>query len=130
MTPKETIQKTILIVDDEPDVITILKTALARRGYKIEIAIDGEEALEKVKKNPPDLIILDVMMPKLDGFAVKLRLDAFPETAKIPVIFLSGTDKGFQEKYLGLREKLEGAIYINKPIPIKAFLEQVEEIVG
>jgi len=63
-------KQTILIVDDEPDFVTMLKQTLQDEGYTVEVAYNGVEAIEKVKKNPPDAIVLDIMMPEKDGFQV------------------------------------------------------------
>ena len=83
----DSIQKTILIVDDEPDNAAILREVLST--YNREIALSGESALIQVEKYKPDLILLDVMMPDMDGFTVAKRLKENPETADIPIIFVT-----------------------------------------
>ena len=102
---------TLLLVDDEAINIDVLFEALGE-DYTLRVATDGEDALESVKKTPPDLIILDVMMPGMDGFEVCRRLKADPATWHIPIIFLTALDDGANEVY-GL--ELGAVDYITKP---------------
>jgi len=81
--------KKILAVDDEPSICRLVETALTGRGYEVVVARDGQEAMDKVALEHPDLIVLDIMMPKMDGREVRRKLAANPKTASIPVIFLS-----------------------------------------
>lgn len=81
--------KKVLIVDDEESVQKILGDKVRGEGFKVESALDGVEALEKVKKEKPDLILLDIIMPKLDGISVLRKLKENPETDSIPVIILT-----------------------------------------
>jgi Response regulator containing a CheY-like receiver domain and an HD-GYP domain len=104
---------TILIVDDSPDNVTLLGSLL-KGHYRVKAAIDGDRALAiAFGEEPPDLVLLDIVMPGMDGYEVCGRLKARPETADIPVIFLTAkTDSADEEKGLGL-----GAVdYIMKPI--------------
>ena len=81
--------KKILAVDDERHIVRLVEVNLQRAGYDVVTAFDGREALEKVKAENPDLIVLDVMMPYMDGFEVLKTLKADPSTAEIPVIMLT-----------------------------------------
>ena len=81
--------KKILAVDDERHIVRLVEVNLQRAGYEVVTAFDGREALEKVKSERPDLVVLDVMMPYMDGFEVLKNLKADPETAEIPVIMLT-----------------------------------------
>lgn len=81
--------KTILVVDDETLVIRALTEKLSSEGFKVDSARDGEEALLKVKQTKPDLILLDIIMPKLDGISVLKKLKATSDTQDIPVIILT-----------------------------------------
>jgi CheY-like chemotaxis protein len=83
----------ILVVDDEPSVIDVLTRFLRREGYNVSTASNGREALDKVQQEAPDLILLDVVMPIMDGFAACQRLKEDPQTALIPIVFLSGLDE-------------------------------------
>ncbi len=81
--------KRILIVDDEPDFCAIVQGQLEKEGYLVELAYNGVEGLEKVKSNPPDAIVLDVMMPEKDGYAVCRELKSDAGTADIPILLLT-----------------------------------------
>jgi len=81
--------KKILAVDDERHIVRLVEVNLQRAGYEVVTAYDGREALEKVQSENPDLVVLDVMMPYMDGFEVLKSLKADPATAEIPVIMLT-----------------------------------------
>ena len=82
-------KKYVLIVDDDPDMVETVGMMLESKGYEVGKAYDGIEGDESIKKRAPDLVVLDVMMPKMDGFEVLKRLQANPETRDIPVIMLT-----------------------------------------
>ena len=94
-------QKRILIIDDEENMLHMLKTLLSKEGYDIETASNGREALDVVREVSPDLIILDIVMPDMDGIEVKSRLNESTSTASIPVMFLTGKDS-VNDKIKGL----------------------------
>lgn len=81
--------KKILLADDEEDIKTVLKLFLENKGYEVITAFDGLDALDQVKREKPDLVLLDIMMPLVDGFEVCKKIKTDPETAEIPVIMLS-----------------------------------------
>jgi two-component system alkaline phosphatase synthesis response regulator PhoP/two-component system response regulator VicR len=81
--------KKILAVDDERHIVRLIQVNLERAGYQVSTAFDGNEALKKVEADKPDLIVLDVMMPRMDGFEVLKRLQANPETREIPIVMLT-----------------------------------------
>lgn len=112
----------VLAVDDEMDVLLIVKTAL-KDEYDVATAANGTEALERVAERKPDLIILDMMMPGMDGFAVLDKLKENPENAGIPVIFLTGiSDKA------KIREALSKGVpyYIVKPFECQDLMAKVQ----
>lgn len=82
-------RKKILVVDDERHIVRLVQVNLERAGYQVVAAFDGKEALKKVEAEKPDLIVLDVMMPHMDGFEVLKRLRANADTKDIPVIMLT-----------------------------------------
>ncbi|HEY65944.1 MAG TPA: response regulator [Caldilineae bacterium] len=119
--------KTILVVDDEPDVQQLLNLILTRAGYQVSTANDGIEALSEVGRTPPDLILLDIMMPGMDGYEVLQRLRSDPATAHIPVIILSA--KGdVQDRVKGLR--LGADDYIPKPADPNELIARVEAVLA
>jgi two-component system sensor histidine kinase/response regulator len=113
----------ILVVDDQPINVQLLKRKLEREGLRVTAAYNGLEALELVKKAPPDLILLDVMMPDMDGIEVCQRLQADEATRGIPVIFITArTTKESKLEGLGV-----GAVdYITKPIDLDETLARVQ----
>ena len=113
----------ILVVDDQPINVQLLKRKLEREGIRITAAYNGLEALEAVKRDKPDLILLDVMMPDMDGIEVCQRLQANPETHGIPIIFITArTTKESKLEGLGV-----GAVdYITKPIDLDETLARVQ----
>jgi DNA-binding response OmpR family regulator len=113
----------ILVVDDQPINVQLLKRKLEREGIRVIAAYNGLEALEYVKKDRPDLILLDVMMPDMDGIEVCQRLQANDNTRGIPIIFITArTTK--ESKLEGLSV---GAVdYITKPIDLDETLARVQ----
>lgn len=81
--------KKILLADDEEDVKTILTMFLENKGYEVCTAFDGLDAMNQAKTEKPDLLLLDIMMPLIDGFEVCKKLKSDPETAKLPIVMLS-----------------------------------------
>lgn len=104
--------KKILAVDDEPSIVRLVSAALTARGYEMIAAYNGEEALDKVRLESPDLIVLDIMMPKMDGREVRKRLAADPKTKDIPILFLSAV--GDLSSQLDTLEEGQGE-YMTKP---------------
>lgn len=115
---------TVLIVDDEPMTRKLLRLMLSRANYEVLEAADGREALDMVANHNPDAILLDVMMPGMNGYAVCMRLRSQAKTAQLPIIMLSA--RGDNE---GIRRALEvGATqFMNKPIVPLVLLEQLEK---
>jgi DNA-binding response OmpR family regulator len=111
--------KRILVVDDDKNILNLEKTILEQKGFEVTMALGGPEALELLAKEPFDLILLDVMMPDMDGFAVCRKIKEDAKLKEVPVIFL--TAKGGGE---ALAEGFEsGAVmYINKPFTANKLL--------
>lgn len=113
----------ILIVDDTPENLRLLSVMLSKQGYQVRKAINGQMALTAVQALKPDLILLDIMMPELDGYEVCQQLKMKPETANVPVIFLSALDDAF-DKVQAFR--VGGADYITKPFHFEEVLARVQ----
>jgi signal transduction histidine kinase/DNA-binding response OmpR family regulator len=112
----------ILIVDDQPENLQVLAAILTRHGYRVRPAIDGRLALKAAQTSPPDLILLDVMMPDLDGYQVCERLQVDRRTRDIPIIFLSALD----ETHGKVKAFAAGAVdYVTKPFQVEEILARV-----
>lgn len=114
----------ILAIDDEPDVLRVLKYRLEKAGYEVLTALDGIKGLELARKEKPNLIILDIMMPGEDGYSVCKRLKNMSESAGIPVIFLSAKA---EEKDIIRGFQSGGIYYITKPYEPEVLLETVKK---
>ncbi len=120
------VQKKILVVDDEPDVSKLLKARLESAGYAVFAAFDGVEALKAVKEFSPDLILLDVMLPKMDGYQV-CRLLKFDEKSKnIPVIMLTAR-AGESDKDKSLEAGADA--YLTKPFKSDELLSTISSVI-
>jgi two-component system, OmpR family, alkaline phosphatase synthesis response regulator PhoP len=119
--------QTILVVDDDPAVSRLVEINLAQVGYQVQLAADGEEALALVAAAKPDLIILDVMMPRLDGFEALKRLRADPGTAEIPVIMLTARAQD-EDVFEGYGRGAQW--YLTKPFAPNELRAAVRRILG
>jgi CheY-like chemotaxis protein len=88
--PDRSVSQVVLIVDDVPDNLSLLHDALDESGYTVLVATNGESALLRAAQAVPDIVLLDAVMPGMDGFEVARRLKAQPDTAHIPIIFMTG----------------------------------------
>jgi two-component system alkaline phosphatase synthesis response regulator PhoP len=120
-------KKTIMVVDDNPDIITIVKTILEGKGYNVTSAYSGKELLAHLENQRPDLIILDIMMPEMDGLEVLTKLKEAAETSSIPVILL--TAKVQYEDVLG-GYKLGADYYITKPFTSTQLINGINLLLG
>ncbi|MGF1477893.1 MAG: diguanylate cyclase domain-containing protein [Cyanophyceae cyanobacterium] len=102
----------LLIVDDNPVNLSVLSKALKNAGLKVRVAVDGESAIEQIQEDPPELILLDVQMPGIDGFETCSRLKALAVTREVPIIFMTALSDG-ENKVKGL--SLGAVDYITKP---------------
>lgn len=119
-------EKKILFVDDEPVVVTLMKNRIGSRGFLIETAYDGASALEKAKAWLPDLILLDIAMPGMDGYETCRRLKAMKETAHIPVVLFTAVQ---ETKLEALAEKAGAVKVVQKPFVDQVF-KAILEILG
>jgi CheY-like chemotaxis protein len=122
--------KTILIVDDEPDVCTYISTLLEDHGYATISAKDGEEALVKLKADSPDLITLDISMPEKSGVRLYREIKEDSRWKKIPIIIVTGVSEDFQ-KFISTRRQVpppEG--YLSKPINQEEILELIQKLIS
>ncbi|EGV16572.1 response regulator transcription factor [Thiocapsa marina] len=117
--------KRILIVDDEPNIVISLEFLMMREGHEVRVARDGEAGLAAVRTHRPDLVVLDVMMPKLDGFAVLEAVRSDPDLAGTRILML--TAKGREaEQNKGLA--LGADAYMSKPFSTRDLVDKVKEL--
>jgi len=112
----------VLIVDDVPDNLSVLHDALDESGYTVLVATSGEAALQRAVQAVPDIVLLDAMMPGMDGFEVARRLKALPQTAHIPIIFMTGLT---ETEHLVAALEAGGVDYVTKPIKPKEVLARM-----
>ncbi len=118
--------KKILIVDDEPNIVMSLEYTFKKNNFEVFIARDGQEALDILENQLPDIIILDVMMPMVDGFATLEQIKKDKRLNHCKVIFLSAKNK---EKDIEKGLSLGANLYVVKPFSIKKLVEQVQELI-
>ncbi|HEY9838406.1 MAG TPA: response regulator transcription factor, partial [Vampirovibrionales bacterium] len=116
-------QKRLLLIDDDPNLILLVKDYLEFRGYEVTTAENGREALEILEKEMPDMIICDVMMPEMDGYAFVEQVRKDPRTNWIPVLFLSAKGQS-QDRVKGLNTGAD--VYMVKPFEPEELVSQVE----
>ncbi len=116
----------ILVVEDVPHILELLEVTLRFKGYPVITARNGQEALELIGSVHPAMVITDILMPKLDGFALVHRLRTNPKTSRIPIIFLSATYVTPEDKNFGL--SLGAVRFLEKPVDTEEFLLTVAEI--
>lgn len=120
----------ILVVDDEPDMVEMIKAALESASHQVIAAYNGQEGIEKAKKEKPEAIILDIMMPVKDGFVACKELKEDPLLKDIPILVLTAVSDHFAHtryaKSMGL--ELDAEDYIDKPVDPKILLSRLEKL--
>jgi two-component system response regulator VicR len=121
-------KKRILCIEDNPEMIDLIRLILGRRGFEVEGAVGGREGLEMMAQNPPDLVLLDLMMPDVDGWEVYRHIKAKVEWKDVPVVIVTAKAQGI-DRVLGLH--IAGVDdYISKPFGPKQLIESVERVLG
>jgi CheY-like chemotaxis protein len=116
----------ILVVEDIPNILQLLEFTLKFKGYPVITASNGQEALERIDHEHPALVITDILMPKLDGFALVQKLRTDPRTNNVPIILLSATFVAPEDKAFAI--KLGVARFLEKPVDTEEFLLSVAEV--
>ena len=119
--------KKILIADDEQNIVISLEFLMKREGFDVLIASDGEEAVRRIRSDPPDLVLLDVMMPKKSGFEVCQEIKADPALAAVRILMLTAKGRD-TEVAKGLA--LGADAYMTKPFSTKELVEKVRSMLG
>ena len=124
-TKKKTRSTKILVIDDEPEITDIIETFLENAGYQVKSENSSVIGIERAKTFLPDLILLDIMMPFMDGYQVCEELKKGKETSKVPVVFLTGKDARTDE---GRSFEVGGDLFIKKPFSCERLLEIVKVV--
>jgi DNA-binding response OmpR family regulator len=117
----------ILIVDDDVGIRMLLSKFLQRQGFETLVAEDGLEGVELAKKNHPDLIMLDVVMPRLDGLTAARLIKFYKPLSEVPILFLTAKDA---EKEIELAQAARAEAYITKPFDVRKVIEVVKELLS
>ena len=121
-------KKTVVCIEDEPEMIDLVKLILGRKGFELVGAVGGREGLETVRKHKPDLVLLDLMMPDMDGWEVYQQMKADEELKAIPVIVVTAKAQSI-DKVLGLHiAKVDD--YVTKPFGPQELLQSVNKVLG
>ena len=120
----------VLLVDDDKDFVEATRLVLESKPYEVIVAYDGDEGLAKARKEKPDLIILDIIMPVKDGFSAAEQLKKDPELGKIPVIMLTSFSQKVGETPLSLSQglTLDTEDYVDKPVAPEELLKRVQRL--
>lgn len=116
--------KTILIVDDEQDLLTLIETRLKTYGFNVLTALNGEEGFRKAKEEKPDLILLDILMPIVDGVTMAANLRKDENTKKIPIVFLTSL---VNEEEIQQKHKVGGEAFLAKPFEIEEMMSVIQK---
>lgn len=116
----------ILVVDDDPATVKLVSSVLVSHGYQTLAAVDGLDALAKIKQEKPDLVVLDVMMPEINGYDVCYQLRFNKEFKKIPIVLLTSRPQELDQK-IGMKVDIE---YIPKPLNSKLLLKTIEHLLS
>lgn len=119
--------KKIIIVDDEPDILKTIEIFLKGEGFNVITAADGITALDKIRRERPDLVILDIMLPKLDGYKVCRMLKFDSKFKTIPVVILTARAQEVDEKKA---KEVHADAYITKPFQPDVLLEKIKSLLG
>jgi DNA-binding response OmpR family regulator len=117
----------VLITEDEPNIVESLSFILNRAGYEVSAVLDGEAALRRLRSNPPDLMILDLMLPKLNGFEVLKLIKADPLLQALPIVILTAKGQA-HDRQLAL--EIGASAFITKPFSNRDILEQIGRLCG
>ena len=118
----------LLVVDDVPDILNLLKATLTFKGYRVVTAPNGEDALEMIRQEKPALIIADILMPKMDGFSLVHYLRLSPDLRDIPVVFLSATYVAPEDREFAIA--IGVTRFLEKPVDLEAFLPVISDLLS
>jgi DNA-binding response OmpR family regulator len=116
----------VLVVEDDPDILRLLKTTLSFNGYRVKTAPNGYEGLQVIERERPELVIADILMPRMDGFGLVNRLRIHPDTRDLPVVIITATYVAPEDKEFA--QNIGATRFIQKPIDLEEFLEVIRDV--
>ena len=123
-------KKKIIVIDDDPDIVTFLTVLLEDNGYDTISAVDGQQGLDKIRSERPDLILLDITMPEKSGVKCDREVRDDPETGTIPVVMVTGVTQEFKKFISSRRQVPPPDGYVSKPVDQKELLEILERLLS
>ena len=120
----------ILVIDDETSVLKSLDSLLTAKGHQVITAVDGQSGMDKAMEEKPDLIILDILMPGIQGTAVAKYLEETPDTENIPIIFVTALAAGMDEKDIEMQSAADGHIFVAKPFKAENLFAAMDKALG
>jgi DNA-binding response OmpR family regulator len=117
----------VLIIDDDPGIRMLLSKFLQREGYETVMAENGLEGVEMAKRQSPDLIIMDVVMPQMDGLTAARLIKFYKPLSTVPILFLTAKDA---EKEIELAQEVRAEVYITKPFDVRQVIQVVKETIA
>jgi DNA-binding response OmpR family regulator len=121
------VNKRVLVVDDEPNILMSLEFLMKRAGFEVDVARDGRQALAALEGTPPDLVLLDVMMPEFDGYEVCARVRERPEWSGTKIVMLTARGRD-AERERGMKAGADA--YVTKPFSTRDLVEQVKRMLA
>lgn len=121
---RSTRRSTVMVVEDEAAISDVVVTALKEEGYRVVTAWDGKDALEIVQRAPPDVIVLDLMLPNVDGWEVVRRCRSYPPSAAVPIIVVSAAHDALEDG------DIRSLVFMEKPFDLNILLVLVEDAVS
>lgn len=119
----------VVLVEDDESTVGVVSVALEALGCKVRVASDGETGLDLIRRTQPDLILLDIMMPRMNGYELCARIQQDPDLGRTPIVVITGiTDNQDQEAEAQWRERLAVADFITKPFQVEDLQERVRRI--
>lgn len=118
---------TVLVVDDSPTEVHVFRSTLEKHGYRVEVATTGEEGLKSAKHFKPDVILMDVVMPGINGFQATRQLSKYPSTSEIPIILVTTKDQE-TDRVWGMRQGASD--YLVKPVREKELLSTLQSVLA
>ena len=123
---QERTEPLVVVVDDEVDLCQLLRVALTAQGYQVQSANDGQSGLELIQSVRPDMVLLDIKMPRMNGFQVLARLQESPLTSRIPVLVMTSLTAGEDPSQLDWARRLNVRAFVEKPFDPEQVVEAVK----